>query len=491
MRQKTSEILETLLKHKYPCSRSVSMAVVIIVLLLFALSGCRNIDAPSVPYEKWQPPKKVDNLSSSDKVWSGIRSRLPGTMDPLTLAQLLGIAFDNSPVTSRAWKDVQAKRAVLGQKKSGLFPQVTVSAEGRREKSVANTGAEANENQLRYGPSGRAELLLFDFGGRDASIEAAYQDMLSAGFAFNQVLQDLILNVQTAYYGLFSAYSMLEAAESDALDAKETLDAARIRFQAGITSKLDQLQAEASYNNALYNLEDAKGALKNAKADLATVIGFSAYTELEIAWPDKKLPPEIQEADIREIIDQALSDRPDIAAARAILIQKQQLVKEAQSSLWPTVNIGGTYGHDWYKYYNLKEPRDDSYNYSGYLSLSWDIFDGFDKINKKLEAEAESEAELENLRQLELQASADVWTKYYNYNTAVRKLAFSKAYLESSAASHDLALEGYSEGLKSMLDLLQAQSALSSARARFVDSEKVLFIAVAELAHATGSLSAE
>jgi len=58
-------------------------------------------------------------------------------------------------------------------------------------------------------------------------------------------------------------------------------------------------------------------------------------------------------------------------------------------------------------------------------------------------------------------------------------------------ASHDLALEGYSEGLKSMLDLLQAQSSLSDARAKLIDSEKGLFIAVAELAHATGTLSTE
>ena len=41
-----------------------------------------------------------------------------------------------------------------------------------------------------------------------------------------------------------------------------------------------------------------------------------------------------------------------------------------------------------------------------------------------------------------------------------------------------------------MLDLLQAQSALSEARAKFVDSRKGLFVAVAELAHATGTLKA-
>ena len=498
MRQKISTGLGTLLKHEYSCLtgrqaclRSVPKRILIPAVVLVLLAGCKNINAPSVPYEQWAPPKKVNNLSSDDKVWTGIRSRTPAAKEPLALPQLLDIAFNNSPVTSRAWQDVRSKSAVLGQKKSGLFPQVTIGADGTREKSVANAGAVGKENQLRYGPSGRAELLLFDFGGRDAAIEAAYRGMLSSGFAFNQALQDLILNVQTAYYELFSAYSMLEAAQADALDAKETLDAARIKFQVGIVSKLDQLQAEASYNSSLYDLEDAKGSLKTAKANLATVVGFSADTAFEIERPDKELPSDIQEIDIREMIDQALSDRPDIASARSTLLQKQELVKEAASYLWPTVNLGGTYEHDWYKYYNASNSRDDDYAYGGYLSLNWDIFDGFNNINKKLEAEAESEAEFENLRQLELQASADVWTKYYNYNTAVKKLEFSKAYLESSMESHDLALEGYSEGLKSMLDLLQAQSSLSDARAKLIDSEKGLFIAVAELAHATGTLSTE
>jgi outer membrane protein len=462
-----------------------------LAIILLMLSGCRNINAPAVPYEQWQPPKKSDSLSVDDCTWKGIRSQSLRTQEPLNLAQLLDIAFDNSPVTSRAWKDVKKKSAILGQRKSDLFPQVTVGAEGHREKSVSNTGSLANENQLRYGPSGRAELLLFDFGGRDASIEAAYQDMLSAGFSFNQSLQDLILNVQKAYYELFSAYSMLEASESDVLDAKEAFEAATIKFQVGIVSKLDKLQAEASYNNALYDLEDAKGTLKTAKAKLATIIGFSADTDFDISRPYKGLPLDIQNADVKGMIDQALSDRPDIAAARSALNQKQELVKEVSSSLWPKVSLGGTYDHDWYKYYGVKQQRDDDYAYGGYLSLSWDIFDGFDKINKKMEAESELEAELENLRQVELEASADVWTKYYNYNTAVKKLEFSRAYLESSMASHDLALDGYSEGLKSMLDLLQAQSALSDARSKLIDSEKGLFIAVAELAHATGKLSAE
>jgi outer membrane protein len=471
--------------------RKITPACFLTILAMLMLSGCRNVNAPAIPYAQWAPPAGYSSLSSDDKVWTNIRSRAPVGGEPLTLAQLLDIAFENSPVTSRAWHEVRAKKASLGREKSDLFPQITIGADGRREKAVSNIGEAGNHNHLRYGPTGRAELLLFDFGGRDAGIEAAYQDLLSSGFAFNQALQDMMLDVKKNYYGLFSANSNLEAAEANVIDAKEAFDAAEIKFHVGIVSKLDKLQAESSYNNALYDLEDAKGALKTAQADLAVTVGFSADTAFEIEKPPKELTFNIEESDISAMIDQALSDRPDIAAARSSLMQKQAQAKEAASSLWPKVNLGGTYEHDWYKYYNTRQSRDDGYDYAGYLSLSWDIFDGFYNINKKLQAEAELQAELEGLKEIQLLASADVWRKYYNYNTAVKKLEFSRAYLESSMASHELALEGYSQGARSMLDLLQAQSALSNARARIVDSERGLYIALAELAHATGSLSAE
>lgn len=458
-----------------------------ILIILLLISGCSTINVSPTPSHEWAPPEYYDTNFSEDGSKSFIRSKRPDLDEPLSLARLLDIALKNNPVTRQAWEDSCAKQAILKQEQSKLLPQVTVNADGTREKLVA-TLESGNVNDLKYGPSGKAELLLFDFGGRDAEIEGAYQDMLSSGFGFNQSLQDLILDVEQKYYGLYSAISSLEAAESDVLDAKASFEAAEIRFQVGLVSKLDKLQSEASYDDALYNLEEAKYDLKTAKAGMATTLGYSADTKLDVINPGKDIPTDIDKQDVSKMIDEALLARPDIQAGRASLKAKEAAVKDAASSLWPHINLGGTMGHNWYKYYNEKNPRNDDYAYTGYLSLEWDIFDGFYNINKKLEAEAEESAQRARLVELELEASADVWAKFYNYDTAVSKLKYSEAFLNSSEASYDLAFEGYGAGLKDILDLLQAQSALSEARAKFINSRKDLFVAVAELAHATGTL---
>ena len=113
---------------------------------------------------------------------------------------------------------------------------------------------------------------------------------------------------------------------------------------------------------------------------------------------------------------------------------------------------------------------------------------GFNNYAELLEAKNKAKAQEEQLIQDELAASADVWTKYYAFKTAVRKFDFSKAFLASSEESYTLALESYKAGVKNILDVLEAQSSLSDARSKLIVSENDLLVAFAEMAHATGSL---
>ena len=107
---------------------------------------------------------------------------------------------------------------------------------------------------------------------------------------------------------------------------------------------------------------------------------------------------------------------------------------------------------------------------------------------QKLE-EADAKAESENLRQLELSAAADVWERYYDFVTAIKKLEASKAYLDASKGAYDLSMEGYKSGLKSILDVLNSEADLSDSRSQVIKSRKELYVSFAQLIHATGSIN--
>jgi len=460
------------------------------LLPLLSITGCGTLKAPATQYRQWQPPSWEKTSKSSDAVWESIRGKKLDTSKPFTLAEVIDITLRNNPDTRWAWENARAGEAKLGQAKSELLPKITASGDITRSRTIANTKA-VEVDQLQYAPGAEITYLLLDFGGRSASIREATQSVLSANFQFNQTLQDALLEVESAYYELYSAHSGMEAATADLEDAKAIFDTAVQKFQVGLVSKLDSLQAESNYNESLYLMEDAKYQLKSSKAALAQVMGLAADTQFEIEPPDGEPPMDITRDDVTYYIDEALKMRPNIAALRAGLRAKKAAVQAANSDLWPKFTAGGTINKNWYEYYGEEKAHSRDYGYTGYIGAKWDFFDGFYNFNKKRQAQAETEQLRAQLEAAGLEASTDVWTKYYAFNTAREKFKYGKALLNTAEASHELALEGYKSRLKNILDLLESQSQLSDARNKLVESKKDLFVAVAELAHATGSLTAK
>jgi TolC family type I secretion outer membrane protein len=465
-------------------------ALIFVLLTLLLGAGCQTIQAPSSHYESWNSPEREKILQASDPVWASIRKKRVDPSRPLDLVQLIDIALTNNPSTHQAWEEARAAEAVKKQAESAYYPQMTVSATGTRQKTVTypKTG---DVSRLTYGPSSELTYLLLDFGGRGAAVEEAAQALVAANFQFNQTMQDLLLDVETSYYGLYTSQSNLNAAKSDLKNARAVYKASRQRFEAGLVSKLDVLQAKSNYEDAGYSLGEAQEQLQSAKAALAQVLGLSADTKIAIAAPDKQLPTDITDKDISKLIDEALGRRPDINSLRASLKSKEAGVRSATSDMFPSLNFGNTADKNWHRNYGPATMRTRDYGYTAYLSVTWNIFDGFNNLNKRRQAQAEAAAQADNLKQAELQASTDVWNKFYAYKSAVKKFKYSRTFYETSKASFDLATESYNAGLKSMLDLLQAQSDLSEAKSKLIQSREDLFVGLAELAHATGSLTAD
>lgn len=460
------------------------------VFAVFFVSGCRTLKAPKSPTNQWSPPKWEKTTKTPDNVWKLIRQENVNPDELFTLAELMDIAFVNSPVIRDAYEAARAREAEVKQAQSEYYPQGTISGDLTREKKVATLRVE-NTNNHNYSPKAVLSFLVLDLGGRDAAVREATQNVLSANFEFNQTIQNLIYNTAKAYYDFYSAEEDLKAKKADVKDASTTLDAAERKFKSGLVSKLDMLQAKSNYEESLYFLEGAKGQVFTTRGSLAEVCGLSADVPIEIAPPDKNFARKITSRDVSDLIDEALKTRPDIAAARSDLRARQEAIKVANSNLWPTLNVTGSAEKRWYRYTGDEERNWQYCDYVGYFSFDWDIFDGFDKYSKRLEAQAEMRQETEKLKQTELAASSDVWTKYYRLKTAVKKLIFSEAFLASSLASHELALDGYKVGLKSILDLLEAQSQLQEARSKLVASQKDVFVSTVGLARAMGLLARE
>lgn len=452
--------------------------------LAAALAGCMAPPAPKTNTESWVPPERARQSAAT---WQAARAQSNDFSKPLPLAELADIALRNNPTSRQAWNNARAAAAQVAQARGYFLPTITGTASGARLGYAAEPES-FDSDRLQYGPGLQLDYLLFNFGGgRGAAVEQALQTVYAANYSFNQSIQTILLAVETAYYGLISAEAGVEAAEASVKDAKLALDTAQERNKAGVGTVLDVLQAQAGYDQACYQLAGAKGQLTIAKGQLAQSLGLSADTAVAAQPPDVDIPAGLSRQDMRRLIDEALDRRPDIAALRANLAAKKAAITVAGSTEWPSLFLSGTLNRDYYKAYT-GEYQDSDWYYNGGINLQWKLFDGLQTINAKRAAAALADAARDQLAQAELAASAVVWNSYAAYDTALEKHAFSVAYLNSAKASYDLALDSYSNGLNSMLDVVSAESRLAQARQQNITARQDAFTALANLAYAVGRL---
>jgi outer membrane protein TolC len=449
------------------------------------LCGCAAVTTPEHPGKVWIAPK---NAIRADAVWKELRAESRDFAKALTLAELTDMALANHPVSRKAWLEARmaAERVTVAE---GYFLpslQATVSA------GVQTTSAKPgsfDSDYMKYGPGLQLNYMIINFGGgRAAAIEQALQTVNAADFAFNRALQDILLSVETAYYATVSAAAGIDVADAAVKDAGKTLEVAEARLKQGVGTELEVLQAKTGFDQALYNKASADGLLKIACGSLAQTIGVPADTDIKVAQPVAAVPGSIGEKDLRKLIDGALERRPDISALRATLAASEAAVKVSSAAYWPSLFLNGSLSQNSYNVNSGREMQDSDLSYNGALSLQWTLFDGFQNTSRHRIAAAQAEATRAQLRQAELAASAEVWTRYHNYQTALERHRFSKAYLESATAAHGLALDSYKAQLIGITDLLHAETQLARARTQTVAAMQEVFTALAGLAHSTGLL---
>jgi outer membrane protein len=293
----------------------------------------------------------------------------------------------------------------------------------------------------------------------------------------------VVLEVQQAYYGYLDARA-LEAAERVAVEeATASLDAAERRRASGVSTIADVLQAKTSLSQAQLALQTVQGQIQTIHGSLATAVGLPADTAFEIPLPVAEVPEEEAAVQVGRVIAEAQARRPDLAAARARVEKAAADVRTQASFDRPVLNLSTNGGRI---YYNQVYTGQDTYTASVLLTIP--IFNGLTYQYNVHKAKADRDAAQAQLDSLNQQVTLDVWTSYYDHQTASQQVKTSRDLLESAKQSYEVVAARYKAGVGSILDLLTAQGALDRARALETQARTAWFVTLARLAHATGTL---
>jgi len=447
----------------------MSRVVSAFTALLFA--ACASVTTPDVktaekPSTPWTP-------TVTQKVETPAPASTPEISGPITLDRVIDIALENNPQTREAWLRARSAEAALGSERSAYLPDVDLNA----------TLAHTNTSHGSFGPSLALTYLLFDFGGREARVEQARQTLIAADFLHNQVIQDVILRVEQAYYQYLAAKALLDAQQATLSQRRTTLDAAEARHNAGVATIADVLQARTAVSQAQLTYDTIEGNLRAIEGALATAMGISPTTKVDAGVLPADVPADELSGAIDELIMQAQTMRPELAAARAVAERAEARIREVRAEGLPSITASASTGVTWFS------DGDNTTPHAASIGLRFPLFTGYRNTYDVRRAQIEAELAREEVRDLSQQISLDVWTSYYALRTARQRLTTSRDLLASAQQSADVARARYREGVGTIVDVLTAEAVLQDARAQEVRARSDWFLAVAQLAHDTGRLN--
>lgn len=439
----------------------------------------------------WRPPAAARATPTAANLAS--QPAIPGDLDSqrLGLTDVLDVALRHNPATKASWADAQAAAAGYGSARAAYFPTLNLGA-AVDLKDSRNSQGQTHTQQQSQGPSLDLAWLLFDFGGRDAVREKALQSLLAANWSHNATLQDTILAVEKAYFQYMAAKAFVVAAQADLKDSEQHLAAAEALHQAGTATLADVLQMKTAFSQARLALQTAQGAIFTTRGALATAMGAPANTPFDIADEPGDISTSAVSQRVEELIDRALSQRPDLAAARARYLASAAQAKKIRADGLPTLALNSTAETTWFQVDTNNastgpfDRREDIYT-SG-LMLRMPLFTGYANTYDTAKANAEAKAQAERTNAIEQQVILQVFQSYYELQTAIERVRSVEDLYSSAQQSEEVAAARYKEGVGTVLELVSSQSALAAARAQKVLAGWQWRTAVAQLAHDTGGL---
>jgi outer membrane protein len=449
--------------------------------------------APPAVQHEWQPRQEAAAFELNQELGAIAQEPPPEPGKKYSLPELIEMALRRNPQTRRTWYEARAAAAESGRAQGPYYPQLSVDSDDGYRRigdlvpkhwGIQKSWQSTNLLSVNY--------LLLDFGRRDAAARSAREALLAANFLFNQRVQEVVFNVERAYYTLDAASADVRSAEVILKLARTDRIAARKRLDVGLATKPQVLLSEQREAQAEYELQNARLAVSDAQARLAIALGVEANATPEIEGLQGQPIPKQLGQSVDQLIAAALRQRPDLAAKVAALRQASARVDSAQASLYPTLGASAYYGFFGFNY-NLSNPPTPNYTagvpeYAALVTLKWDIFTGFERLNSIREAQAQREASRAELRTRELDLIGEVWSAYFTFTTAMRKYQYAVALLKASQASYDSNLRSYQHGLASILDLLSSERDLAGARYALIQSKAEVLISAASLSYAIGAV---
>lgn len=431
------------------------------------------------------------------------------TIDPkhaYSLPELIDMAQMANPVTRAAWQRARQAAIAVGATEATYLPIITADVvAGLAQTSVTAPGLDLpipipagtlTTTGTQVVPSLTVKWLLFDFGQREATREAANHLSYAANVTFNGTHQKLIFDVSNAFFILTAARVQLRIAQGTLTNSRLVLEAAEARLGRGLATTMEVATAKQQVAQARFNLTQSQGHERSSYMGLLEAIGITPTTEIKVQDISSRVLPKAVPTDLDRLIAGSLQRRPDVQAAFAKLQADRSGIAAARAEFMPKVAIAGNVNRNIGEIstedsrFDLRTRlRVNQPNANLVVGITMPIFDGGLRDARLQGAIAQAAASEQEMAQLQNTAAREIVVSYDALRTSLAGYAAASELTNAAQTAYNAALDYYKQGLGTITDVSIAQTALLQARFSKATAYSDSLVAAATLAFATGTLT--
>lgn len=424
--------------------------------LLGAYPGCAPYVGPLG--EQASPPLGAGRVLER---WQAMAREAPA--GPLTLERAIQEALSASPELRQIEERLSAAAEQVRQAQAAFYPRLVFAEEfsitdnpvfafmqflHQRRLSFA---MDFNDPGVHQNVSSRiqGEWSLFEGGGRLYQSRAAARQRDGVASELLAARNKLVASVTEAYFRWLQSLAFLDVAEKAVLSARtdQELGEARVRAQVALGSELLRLKSRTA--EAEGNRVTARSGARRLQAALERLMARPIREE-EI--PDaREVAGEPHLGQSAELLQKALEQRPEIQAARSMILAARERVKAARAELLPKVGARAWYSWD------SEELRGGGESWLASFQATWPLFQGGLTLSRIREAAS-------RLREMEARGEQVALDVALEVHQATIGLEEARARLEVSFSRREFARRAleevrsqYAQEVVSVDALLQAE----------------------------------
>ena len=402
-----------------------------------------------------------------------------------TLQRCIETALAHSPdLQMEAWEAKRAKehtREAKGYRLPFLSAEASYDRWDRDQRIHVPHGPSMSESDFErdiFGYAVVARLPLFRGGQIINGVRLAEAQQSIAAHGLARTRDELVFNVTSAFYRAAALTKVLASTQA-ALKAMQSHQAVvEHQVQVGRSARVDLLRVRV-------RVADLKQQSVQVESDRDVVVHLlSTLMGLEETVPADALSYELsfkpQPLHVEQWIGEALSARPDYAAAKKAIEAAKHQVAIAKGKHYPSVDLRGGYSG------RSADHGEADENWNAGVEVSLPLFAGGTIKSSVAQARLALRRAEAQARKVELAVRHQAQTACLHIRKAAERVRATETAVAEAEESLRIEREKYATGKATITDVLEAQAAWLRARTNYFESLAEHRIAWAELALATG-----